>query len=115
MKKVRYYFPYIKLLFYIIVPIFVLLVPIDYFDSGESICLSIVFFDFECYACGMTSAIKHLLHFDFETAFAYNMLSFIVFPILSLMWAGWTYIEIRRLWARHKPNTTTPTQPSAKA
>lgn len=85
----------IKLLSYIILPIIVLLLPINYFDNGESICLSVRLAGIECYACGMTSAVKHLLHFDFETAYAYNMLSFIVTPMLSVMWAGWFYKDAK--------------------
>lgn len=76
-----------KLVFYILIPAIILFLPIDYFDkSGESVCFSVLLFDVECYACGMTSACKHLLHFDFETAFAYNMLSFVVLPLLAYLW-----------------------------
>jgi hypothetical protein len=43
--------------------------------------MSVVFFDRECYACGMTRAIQHLIHLDFFIAYDYNKLSFIVLPI----------------------------------
>ena len=45
----------------------------------DSICLSLFLFDTECYACGMTRAIQHLIHFDFLTGYNYNKLSIIVF------------------------------------
>ena len=60
-----------------------LFLPKDFFDSGQSVCLSVVLIDMECYACGMTRAIQHLIHFDFEQAAHYNKLSFIVFPLLN--------------------------------
>ena len=46
-------------------------------------CLSVLFFDFECYACGMTRAIQHLIHLDFSIAYDYNKLSLVVLPLLS--------------------------------
>lgn len=55
--------------------------PKDFFDDGQSICVSVVFFDTKCYGCGMTRAIQHLIHLDFEQASHYNKLSFIVFPL----------------------------------
>ncbi len=76
-------------MFYVAVPVILVILPADFFDSGESICLSILLFDVECPGCGMTSAIMHLIHFDFETAFAYNMMSFLAFPALSILWLRW--------------------------
>lgn len=84
-----------KLASYVILPITVLALPLDYFDKGETICLSVRLAGIECYACGMTSAVKHLIHFDFETAYAYNMLSFIVTPMLVVMWIGWFYKDAK--------------------
>ena len=87
--KLKYYFTIAKLLLIVVLPIVLLILPKNFFDNGESICLSKVLFDFECYACGMTRACMHLIHFDFEDAYAYNMLSFIVFPLLSIVWIQW--------------------------
>jgi len=58
-----------------------LALPADFFDEGQSICLSVVLFDRECYGCGMTRGVQHLLHFDFRTAWEYNKLAFIVLPL----------------------------------
>jgi hypothetical protein len=99
----------IKLLSYVILPITVFLLPLDYFDSGESICLSVRLADFECYACGMTSAVKHFMHFDFETAYAYNMLSFVVTPLLSIMWIGWFYKDALYYYNYKKEQKATAT------
>ncbi|MGC6470761.1 MAG: DUF2752 domain-containing protein [Flavobacteriales bacterium] len=63
-------------------PIVLLILPADFFDEGQSICLSVVLFEQNCYACGMTRAIQHLIHFDFQEAYTFNKLSFIVLPLL---------------------------------
>jgi hypothetical protein len=31
----------------------------------------------------------HLIHFEFEEAFAYHMWSFIAFPVLAIFWVHW--------------------------
>lgn len=69
------------LLVLLVLPIVLLILPVDFFDSGESICLSVVLANTECYGCGMTRAIMHLIHFDFTGAWEFNKLSFIVFPL----------------------------------
>ena len=77
----------------ILIPIVLLILPADFFDTGNSICFSIVFFDNECYACGLTRAIQHLIHLDFSIGYEYNKLSIIVLPVLILSY----YKEIRRV------------------
>ena len=77
----------------ILIPIVILILPADFFDTGNSICFSIVFFDNECYACGLTRAIQHLIHLDFSIGYEYNKLSIIVLPVLILSY----YKEIRRV------------------
>ncbi|MBK6622074.1 MAG: DUF2752 domain-containing protein [Saprospirales bacterium] len=93
------YFLYFKLGFYILVPLVLLLLPAGYFDKGESICLSQVLFQLECYACGMTRATMHLIHLDFTEAFYYNPLAFAVFPLLAFFWARWFWKDWTRLRA----------------
>ncbi len=68
-------------LFYIF-SVVLLFLPSDYFDSGQSICVSVLLFDIQCYACGLTRAIQHLIHFEFQEAFAFNRLVVIVFPLI---------------------------------
>lgn len=60
--------------------IVLLILPANYFDEGDSICVSVVLFDVECYGCGLTRAIQHLIHFEFQEAWEYNKLAFIIFP-----------------------------------
>ena len=75
-------------------PIVLIVLPSTFFDSGESICLSVFFLDIECYACGLTRAIQHLIHFDFIIAYEYNKLSIIVFPVFCIVY----YQEVRKTY-----------------
>ncbi|MCU0443332.1 MAG: DUF2752 domain-containing protein [Microscillaceae bacterium] len=101
----RFYFSIVKIAFYVLVPIVLLALPVDFFDSGETVCLSVTLFNTECYGCGMTSAMMHLIHLDPETAYAYNMLSLLAFPILAYLWARWAVLEVfalRKMWLAHQ-------------
>lgn len=68
-----------------ILALVLLILPADYFDEGQSICVSVLLFDVKCYGCGMTRAVQHLIHLDFAAAAEYNKLVFIVFPLLVFM------------------------------
>jgi hypothetical protein len=83
-----------KMILMVITPIILLILPADFFDKGQSICLSQLLFGVECPACGMTRGIMHLIHLDLENAFAYNMLSFVVLPLLILIWIQWFFKEL---------------------
>ncbi|MDQ3290613.1 MAG: DUF2752 domain-containing protein [Bacteroidota bacterium] len=87
---------YGKISGYIFIPIILLLLPADQFDTGTSLCLSKLLLHTECYGCGMMRAIMHLIHFDFNAAIHYNKLSFIVFPLLSYLWAQSFFKEVGR-------------------
>ena len=78
----------------ILIPIVLLILPADFFDKGESICLSVFLFDIECYACGLTRAIQHLIHLDFSIGYKYNKLSIFVFSLLIVSYYG----EIKRIF-----------------
>ncbi|MFD2891414.1 DUF2752 domain-containing protein [Flavobacterium chuncheonense] len=82
-KKVVFY---TRNIITIIAPFVLLLLPVDFFDKGDSICLSKSLAGIECYACGMTRATMHFIHFDFTKAWEYNKLSFIVIPMLFPLW-----------------------------
>ena len=66
--------------------LFLFFLPADYFDKGQSMCLSVVFFDIECLGCGLTRGIMHLMHLDIQAAWEFNKLSFIILPIGILLW-----------------------------
>ncbi len=61
------------------------LLPADYFDTGTPTCLSVRLFNLECYGCGMTRGVMHLIHFEWTEAWNFNKLSFLVFPLLVYM------------------------------
>jgi hypothetical protein len=88
-----------KIAVYLLVPAILLLLPADFFDEGQSVCVSKVLLDIECYGCGITRAIMHLIHFDFQEAYSYNKLSLIVFPLLAYIWASSFYQDLRKLRA----------------
>jgi hypothetical protein len=88
---------YARLAFFVAVPVILLLLPADTFDQGQSLCLSMLLFKQQCYACGMTKAVMHLIHLDFEDAVFYNMLSFAVLPLLAYLWAKWAWLDWKQL------------------
>lgn len=85
---------YLRLAFLTAVPITLLVLPSTFFDEGESICISKMLLDAECPGCGITRGIMHLVHFDFQIAWDYNKLSFIVFPALSWWWGKMIYDSV---------------------
>jgi len=93
--KFRYYFTIAKLALIVLTPIILLILPADFFDNGASICLSKVLFNTECYACGLTRACMHLVHLDFARASSYNMLCFIILPLLAVIWVQWFLKELK--------------------
>ncbi len=93
----RKYWHYVRIAFWIIVPVILLVLPADFFDQGQSICLSILLFKQECYACGLTRALMHLIHFEFAEAYYFNILAFIVFPLLAYQWFLWFRQDWKKL------------------
>ena len=85
-------------IFIVIAFISLLILPKDFFDYGKPICISVNLFHRECYACGMTRAVQHLIHLDFKGAATYNKVSFIVLPLLiyAILW------EFYRFWKKNK-------------
>lgn len=73
----------------LLLPVLLMLLPADYFDNGQVLCPSKRFLDLECMGCGMTRGIQHLIHFQFEEAWAFNKLSFIVFPVIAYLWLAY--------------------------
>lgn len=105
----KYFFTITKLAIIIAAPIVLLLLPAHFFDTGESICLSKLLAGTECPACGMTRACMHLIHLQFEEAYAYNMMSFIALPALAIVWIQWGIREwkiFRRLRLQRAAATT---------
>jgi len=93
MKKKIYIIYFIGLL---LVPLVLFLLPADFFDYGESICISNLFFNTQCYACGLTRAVQHLIHLDVLVAYEFNKLIVIVFPLLIFVY----YQELKRVYGK---------------
>jgi hypothetical protein len=92
----------LRLLFWVGVPVILLILPKTFFDTGTPLCPSMVFLGEECPGCGMTRACMHLIHFGFDDAFDYNALSFIVFPLFAFFWAKWFLTDVKLLLAERK-------------
>ena len=84
-KKWMYYVKFSLYMAVFLLGIVLLFLPADYFDEGDSVCLSKSMFNVECYGCGMTRAVMHLIHFNFLEAYQYNKLAFIVVPLLIFL------------------------------
>jgi hypothetical protein len=77
----------ICLFLYFFFPVVLFLLPVTYFDTGDSLCISKLFFGIDCYACGMTRAVMRWIHFEPYEALLFNKLSIVVFPLLVYLWA----------------------------
>lgn len=77
-------------------PVVLYLLPAGLFDSRQSICPSKLLFNLECAGCGMTRAVLHFHHFQFDEALFYNPGVFLVYPILVILWFRWLYLAFKR-------------------
>ncbi len=90
-KFVRNYVSKTRIWATFLAPFLLWLLPSNFFDDGESVCLSVQLAGVECYACGMTRAVMHLIHFEFSEAWGYNKIAFVVIPIFFLVWVKSIY------------------------
>ncbi len=75
-----------------LIPLVLWLLPADFFDNSNWVlCIHKRLFGVECPGCGMTRAVMHLHHFDFEKAIDFNRAVLIVYPILGFLWFKLTY------------------------
>lgn len=82
----------------LLTPVVLWLLPGDSFDGdGFVLCPSRLFFNIECFGCGMTRAIMHMHHFQFDDAVFYNLGSVVVYPTLIVIWAIWVKKAATRL------------------
>ena len=76
-----------KIIFLVIFPFILLILPKDCFDNGHyTICILKLLTNQDCIGCGMSRACMHLIHLDMHSAQYYNRLSFVVLPILSVLY-----------------------------
>ena len=90
-KKIFAYFSLFQIWSLILIPFVLLILPSTYFDNGQTVCISIWLFNTECWGCGITRATMHLLHLEYKDAIFFNILSFVVLPLLSIIWFGISY------------------------
>jgi uncharacterized protein DUF2752 len=81
---------------YILLPLAFVWIPTSWFESRRSVCLIRNVFGIQCPGCGMTRAISCVFHGDFKSAFHYNRLVVIVFPLLCYAWLRAVTTEYRR-------------------
>ncbi len=75
------------LILILITPFVLWLLPSGFFDdTGVVTCPSVALFNFECIGCGMTRAVMHFHHFNFNEALYYNYGVIIIYPFLAIMW-----------------------------
>ena len=77
-------------------------------EGGVILCPSRLFFGIECISCGMTRAIMHFHHFDFEEAFYYNQFVPIAYLALVLIWFIWTRNAWRTVKSRRATDRMAP-------
>ena len=94
-SKYKFYFSGLLL-----IPMVLLVLPADFFDTGRAVCLSVVLFGKTCYGCGITRAVHHLIHLEFLEAYNFNKLVVIVFPLISYLYLK----EIVRVYLKMKNN-----------
>jgi len=84
----------------LLIPIYLIIAPANNFDNGPDTCISVLLFNQKCYGCGMTRACQRIIHGEFTQAWEFNKLSFIVFPLLSVVYLhNWVKLFIRDTWA----------------
>ena len=94
-SKYKFYFSGLLL-----IPLVLLVLPVDFFDTGRAVCLSVVLFGKTCYGCGITRAVHHLIHLEFLEAYNFNKLVVLVFPLISYLYLK----EIVRVYFKMKNN-----------
>lgn len=70
----------------LLIPFALYLVPMNWLEKQDAICLFRNTLDLDCIGCGMTRAFLSVLHFQLEEAYNFNKLVIIVFPLLSYLW-----------------------------
>ena len=89
---------WVWLILLLITPIVLWILPGHFFDDSEVIvCPSRLFFDIECFGCGITRAVMHFHNFQFEDAVYFNQLVWVVYPGLIFTWGLWSYRAAKRL------------------
>ena len=71
---------------YIVFPIVLFMVPLDWLHKQPTICLVKNIFGVNCFGCGITKAVISGVQLNFTKAFEYNKMVIIVLPMLMYVW-----------------------------
>lgn len=96
-SKRRIFILYLQIGGMLLAPLVLLALPASFFDQGQSLCISVLLLDQTCPACGSTRSIMHLIHLDFLTAWEYNKIAVLVFPVLAYVYLDTLLRSFRRL------------------
>ncbi len=84
----------------LLLPLTLFVLPADFFDTGQTVCISKLVFNLTCPGCGMSRAIQHALHFDFINAYHFNKLVVVVLPLLIFVYIKElysTYSDLKKI------------------
>jgi len=70
----------------LLVPIILYLVPLDWLESQQTICLFKNLTGHDCPGCGTTRAVISAVQLNFKNAWSYNYNILFVFPLLIFYW-----------------------------
>ena len=76
----------VKFALVLLFPLLLSFIPMDWLNRQDTICLFKNLTGRECWGCGITRAVISAVQFDFATAFHYNKLIVVVFPLLVYEW-----------------------------
>jgi hypothetical protein len=76
----------VLIILWIGVPIYLWIRPAEYFNTGPAMCPSKLFFDTECFGCGLIRATQHFMHFQFAEGLAFNKLVLLTFPACIIIY-----------------------------
>ena len=88
----------------LIVPFILWILPANFFDTGQSICLSKLLMERDCPGCGMTRAVQHAIHGEFILAFGFNKVIIVIMPLFIFIYLRLLQGTIRRLKTRFNRN-----------
>jgi hypothetical protein len=88
----------------LVVPFILWMLPANFFDTGQSICLSKLIMERDCPGCGMTRAVQHAMHGEFTLAFGFNKVIIVIMPLFIFIYLRLVRDTIRRLKTRFNSN-----------